>query len=289
MFVPDNGPMFVGVMPKIVCVLNTCMSAEEIRRLITLLETPEAYHGTPYDIDRFSTDKIGTGEGAQVYGWGLYFASSDDVALWYRDKLTDFDEEMRTDAKAVNFNGKIIPTSTPSNKLSPIERAALDYFYSGNDLHTAITDLKHSLQYMKPNGEAYKMDLETLQALEDGKESGVFFGKVKPARGNFYKVNIIPTDEKFLLWDVSLSQQTPYVKQCLAKMGVELTNEIAGGAAFYKRMAVKLGSAKAASLELLKHGIHGNRYLDGSSRRRGEGSYNYVVFDDKDVEKVADE
>src|SRR5690606_21348765 len=30
-----------------------------------------AYHGTPHKVDRFSTDKIGTGEGAQAYGWGL--------------------------------------------------------------------------------------------------------------------------------------------------------------------------------------------------------------------------
>src|SRR5690606_1669981 len=34
-----------------------------------------AYHGTPHNVDRFSLQKIGTGEGAQVYGWGLYFAN----------------------------------------------------------------------------------------------------------------------------------------------------------------------------------------------------------------------
>lgn len=33
-----------------------------------------AWHGTPHDFDEFKLNKIGTGEGAQAYGWGLYFA-----------------------------------------------------------------------------------------------------------------------------------------------------------------------------------------------------------------------
>ena len=33
-----------------------------------------AWHGSPHEFDDFSTDSIGAGEGAQVYGWGLYFA-----------------------------------------------------------------------------------------------------------------------------------------------------------------------------------------------------------------------
>src|SRR5690606_18965584 len=46
-----------------------------------------AYHGSPHDFDRFSMDKIGTGEGAQAYGHGLYFAEAEDVARSYRDGL----------------------------------------------------------------------------------------------------------------------------------------------------------------------------------------------------------
>ena len=50
-----------------------------------------AHHGTPHDIDPktgFSTSKIGTGEGAQAYGWGLYFAESMELADKYRRHLT---------------------------------------------------------------------------------------------------------------------------------------------------------------------------------------------------------
>ena len=38
-----------------------------------------AYHGSPHKFDKFQLDKIGTGEGAQAYGHGLYFADAPDV------------------------------------------------------------------------------------------------------------------------------------------------------------------------------------------------------------------
>jgi hypothetical protein len=43
-----------------------------------------AFHGTPHQVDKFTTEKIGTGEGAQAYGWGLYFAEAQEVASSYR-------------------------------------------------------------------------------------------------------------------------------------------------------------------------------------------------------------
>ena len=46
-----------------------------------------AYHGSPHDFDRFDMSKIGTGEGAQAYGSGLYFAENEGVAKAYRDTL----------------------------------------------------------------------------------------------------------------------------------------------------------------------------------------------------------
>lgn len=39
-----------------------------------------AYHGSPHDHDGFSTEHIGSGEGNQAYGWGLYFAGAKKVA-----------------------------------------------------------------------------------------------------------------------------------------------------------------------------------------------------------------
>ena len=46
-----------------------------------------AYHGSPHAFDQFDLSKIGTGEGAQAYGHGMYLADSEGVARSYRDQL----------------------------------------------------------------------------------------------------------------------------------------------------------------------------------------------------------
>lgn len=43
----------------------------------------EAYHGSGARFTRFKSEKIGTGEGAQAYGHGFYFAESPEVAKSY--------------------------------------------------------------------------------------------------------------------------------------------------------------------------------------------------------------
>ena len=46
-----------------------------------------AYHGSPHDFDKFDFTKMGTGEGAQEYGKGGYFAENEGTARGYRDRL----------------------------------------------------------------------------------------------------------------------------------------------------------------------------------------------------------
>lgn len=48
-----------------------------------------AWHGSPHDHDGFDSSKIGTGEGAQAYGYGLYFSSVREIAEHYRNSLSD--------------------------------------------------------------------------------------------------------------------------------------------------------------------------------------------------------
>ena len=52
-----------------------------------ILEQP-AYHGSPHKFEKFDIGKIGSGEGAQAYGYGLYMAENPNVAREYRDRLS---------------------------------------------------------------------------------------------------------------------------------------------------------------------------------------------------------
>ena len=46
-----------------------------------------AFHGSPHIFDQFSLHAIGSGEGRQAYGWGLYFAGEKEIAEYYRSTL----------------------------------------------------------------------------------------------------------------------------------------------------------------------------------------------------------
>jgi hypothetical protein len=60
-------------------------TSEQIQSAIPYITgaAPIAYHGSPHQFEKFSMEKIGTGEGAQSYGHGLYFAENPEVAGTY--------------------------------------------------------------------------------------------------------------------------------------------------------------------------------------------------------------
>jgi hypothetical protein len=93
-----------------------------------------AYHGTPHrfpaeegvPLGRFRAEKIGSGEGAQVYGYGLYFAESPGVAKQYKtnngslyivdipeqltNKMLDWDKPLKEQSKAIQDLAKSLGT-----------------------------------------------------------------------------------------------------------------------------------------------------------------------------------
>ena len=74
------------------------------RTVDNFLSTPEsldqtAYHGTPHKFKDFSLEHIGTGEGAQAHGWGLYFAQNKGVSEKYRENLSISNTEYRIGKK----------------------------------------------------------------------------------------------------------------------------------------------------------------------------------------------
>jgi len=57
------------------------------------------------------------------------------------------------------------------------------------------------------------------------------------------------------------------------------------GNEFYKHLAIATGSDEAASAALRKAGIPGLKYFDGSSRGKGEGTRNYVTWDQEVLDR----
>ena len=49
----------------------------------------KVFHGSPHNFQKFSTENIGSGEGAQAFGWGLYFTNQESIARFYAEKLAN--------------------------------------------------------------------------------------------------------------------------------------------------------------------------------------------------------
>jgi hypothetical protein len=55
---------------------------------VKLAQQVLAWHGSPHNITKFSTDAIGTGEGAQAFGWGLYFTDLENIGKTYAKRVS---------------------------------------------------------------------------------------------------------------------------------------------------------------------------------------------------------
>ena len=63
------------------------LSSELIGNFPMGAEVKGLYHGSPYKFNKFAQEKIGTGEGAQAFGYGHYLTESPDIAQQYASEL----------------------------------------------------------------------------------------------------------------------------------------------------------------------------------------------------------
>lgn len=276
----------------------------------------DAYHGSPHEFEQFSMDKIGTGEGVQAYGDGLYFAEQKGVAEGYRDDLS---------------RGKLIGGTLASGNLIN----EIPYDRSGNIDANRLNRVIKDREYALSGRDSYESELREWERYEAefGSEAGPMPdylaskgswdaeiaketeklkmlkkvqldpSSVSEVEGQLYNVNLNVDPNELLDWDAPLSQQNEKVRQLAAerlnlpeassrskqayideKMGMS-------GGEFYNRLVSDLGEAGAASSAFNNANIKGIRYFDGMSRKQSEGTRNYVMFDDSliDTKRVNDQ
>ena len=230
-----------------------------------------AYHGTPHKVDRFSLDKIGTGEGAQAYGWGLYFAERQDVAEGYQSRIAG--------AQWVDKTGR--SRSALEIGEAVYEQARKD----GYSVKDADELRSYWSAYAQNGGMQNTQGIESIRAVVDGQ--GI---KLKRS-GNLYTVELLPDADEFLDWDKPLSEQSEKVKAVFLKAMKEgaMHNPFESatpmsGREGYNWFSAIFGqgedSQKSASEYMAELGIPGIKYLDGGSRGAGDGTRNYVIFDE---------
>ena len=237
---------------------STMASAQ---RAGSLLSPLTVFHGSPHKFSKFDASKIGTGEGAQAYGHGLYFAENPAVAKSYQ-----------------SVGGYL------SN--DPVRMAADTVSSHGSEKKA----LSHLQSILPPVGET-TFTGHTRDQIEKA-ISAIKSGQHKEVSGSLYTVDL-PDEQiaKMLDWDKPLSKQSKEVKKFIDENGKPILDTFAD---LQRRGLTKgvyqtiwdmpgktifdvFGKGGQTEAKLKQAGIPGVRYLDEGSRGKG-GTSNFVVF-----------
>ena len=260
-----------------------------------------AYHGTPHTIrGKFDISKVGTGEGAQAYGHGMYFAENPAVATQYKNILSK--PEFTKTSEGVELRGQL-PRMLDESYSELIAKNGIQQTNYGD-----VTDLVGQRLDRQMKDALKANDMDWYNKTADMKLDLARFKENPPPNvGNLYKVDIPDADiPNMLNWDLPLSQQPASVQNWLKDpynaYKEKLTAKDVGGNEptgnlIYNRLQELMSEGKKsdvfanqanlgalnASRELADYGITGVRYLDEGSRGTGRGTSNFVVFEPSDV------
>lgn len=276
----------------------------DLAKFAPVLSAIPFWHGSPHKYDAVDLSKIGTGEGAQAYGWGYYGAESKGVAQEYKNALSN---TLESTVDAPN-----------------LERRAAQMALTFGD-NTTEGAIKWLDKY-KGKGAAHTAPALTPEVI-DSVQQRFMRGEFFPG-GNLYKGEYrwpdpakeaaTPLTEADLLdWDKPLSEQSPQVRKAIndymtlrgvdsyktddgssVYLGVGAESALTGKDVYRdmwqasRNAAIDSGrnadttfdaAQRAASEDLNFVGIPGIRYLDQMSRGGEGGTYNYVMFQDKGI------
>ena len=260
-----------------------------------------AYHGTPHDIKGgFDLSKIGTGEGAQAYGYGTYFSKDPNIASGYKTKLSNVEISVNGNPLSKFNVDPRVTTHSPFIFDKPLEYGLAEYTKA---LKTQILDypelqkdikfpkqlFDEKVEFLKSWGKGSKEESAGKALEQFAKENG--YPQINMG-GNLYKVDI-PDEQipRMLDWNKPIAQQNTEVLNILKNEPAILADLANGksldkltGEQAYQAIAstFDVGQAdayKLASEYLNSKGIPGIRYLSPDSRGVGKGAENFVSFD----------
>jgi len=255
-----------------------------------------AWHGSGANIpkgDRFRNSKIGTGEGAQAFGWGHYFTDLKGIASDYARKLGGVKQYHYGKDRLKDFSDddqwvKLRIAQMMERGIKP-EDAKTELIHFAENAVNGV-----SVSSIAP--ERLVKRLETARNIDPT--------KLKVTRGDphLYKTTVHkgkdPSEYDYLNWHKPVNQQTGYnldlknsdridifedtvAGETLKRVAVG--TETVDGQDLYQALARQLGSPKEASMFLLDKGVDGIKYDAGTLSGGRTGAKNYVVFDPKEV------
>ena len=251
------------------------------------LESTGAFHGAAAQFRKFDHKYMGTGEGAQAFGWGSYFAQAPGIAkgYWKTDvankrakshspSMWVLDNEIST-AKSALAESQARWDRGPTGPVADLLFAELE------QRKAYLSDLEKMLKQI-PEGALYRVDFNVAddEWLDLDKPLSEQSEKVKAAMKDAAQAAVGRVEEKRVFMNGPIARGGARPKNATVN-NTPATDMSVTGREAYDALSGKLGSDKAASEYLDSIGIKGNRFLDANSRTP---PHNYVVrMDGQDI------
>jgi len=263
---------------------------EEIQKIY---DAVQAWHGSPYDFDVFDAEHINSGEGAQAFGWGLYFTDLEGIANQY----SKMKQDILYIANYVYGNAYTRENVEYLESLSNPEVIKLinaTYDAKIEKINNRVDKSNRDAEY-KQGFKNYS--IQTQDTLRDR-----YVASVEATTPTKYQVTIHKGKSldqyDWLLWFEMITddQYKKIVGRIKKEFGEKLEDydgrpvlellelpAVRGGVTLYKTLSRALGGDKQASQFLLRAGIDGIKYPAESIARGATAAnargFNYVVFD----------
>lgn len=184
----------------------------------------KAWHGTPYDFERFDIGKIGDGVGDQVHGWGLYFAKGRKISEAYKEVLG-------ADAGAVIVDGVTYKINDEGDWATAAGQKLID-----NDPLEFVLDTFDAMGGSKNKESAIKSLKERIAGTKRTANTESYIAKLEEAINIIEKADVKYENTSRLLKvevpenDVLLDEQKTFINQnknvqALLKNAIESLNE----------------------------------------------------------------
>ena len=272
----------------------------------------KTYHGSQASFDKFDHSFMGSGEGAQAYGWGTYVSEVEGIAKAYAKQNTAKRNTEYTVAKRayedaeteyknltnyiadseLNINMYNIPSlENNKKKLEMYKEKGIQHWVEVYEQR--VERGEKSIKEERERIEEYKLkQKEAYRLMEEAKKK---LDSLEKPKRNLYSVEIPDdTGKNYLDWDGRLPKTyINRVNKALEASGHKTIDTLYPsrvdgklvGQDLYDRLRSELGSQKAASLLLKDAGFVGVKVI--AQRNTGgnkEGKMNYVIFDENNAQ-----
>lgn len=318
---PKNQPPWLGGIKLSRSFINSIPNENDLdnlRKQHNYQYYQSAWHGSPHDFDEFDLGAIGTGEGNQVHGWGLYFAKDKKVSDLYRRELSlihdvdkgtlfkvdvpdtktmiDEQQSLNVLSKETKQNLKAAINALPEQEkevfINEYTNSPLFNHYAKKEIDELGSDFdrldtEYNLLKDKYLDKYIEGDINTITQRAINRLAEKYNIDLKALKENPNSIKDIK-NQLDTMWFNAFTEYGVASKKYKEVYWGKYKNDFStllndggiNGRDFYTALSKALGGAKQASEYLSKYGVKGITYVGEQDGRC------YVVFDDKAIKVI---